>query len=386
MTTTLRGISWNHSRALPPLVATSQRFEELHPRVSIQWERRSLHDFGHADIVALAKHYDLLVIDHPMLGDAHAADILVDLFPLLSPGELRELRDDTVGASFSSYIYQGRLYALPIDASAPAASYRPDLFKKHGLRYPRLWEDVIDLARKGWVRMPAFSADLFLTFLGLCVSHGSPTPASTTQFVDHKIGSDCLDQLAELAALMPDDIYHMNPISLYEQMATEDDIAYCPLAYTYSNYSREGFAAKRILFSNPVLLAPEQPIRSVLGGTGLAVSAVCKNPRAALEYGSFIASQLCQRTLYGLSGGQPARRGAWLDPTLNLLSDNFFSCTVDSVETAYVRPRFAGYVRLQEDGGDLLAAHCKSPLDTRTILKQLDELYSLNLGERSPHV
>jgi len=28
----------DHSRALPPLVATAQRFEELHPGVRIQWE------------------------------------------------------------------------------------------------------------------------------------------------------------------------------------------------------------------------------------------------------------------------------------------------------------------------------------------------------------
>jgi multiple sugar transport system substrate-binding protein len=66
----LRGITWNHSRALPPLVATAQRFEEQHPGVRIQWEKRSLHEFGHADLATLAHTFDLLVIDHPMVGDA----------------------------------------------------------------------------------------------------------------------------------------------------------------------------------------------------------------------------------------------------------------------------------------------------------------------------
>lgn len=29
----LRGITWNYSRALPPLVAAAQRFEEQHPQI-----------------------------------------------------------------------------------------------------------------------------------------------------------------------------------------------------------------------------------------------------------------------------------------------------------------------------------------------------------------
>lgn len=28
----LRGITWNHSRALPPLIAAAQGFEEQHPQ------------------------------------------------------------------------------------------------------------------------------------------------------------------------------------------------------------------------------------------------------------------------------------------------------------------------------------------------------------------
>ena len=74
----LRGITWNHSRALPPLVATGQRFEELNPEIEITWEKRSLHEFGHADLATLSRSFDLLVIDHPMMGDAEAANVLLD--------------------------------------------------------------------------------------------------------------------------------------------------------------------------------------------------------------------------------------------------------------------------------------------------------------------
>ena len=249
--------AWHHlepQQSLPPLVATAQRFEEQHPGIRIQWEKRSLHEFGHADIVALARNFDLLVIDHPMAGDAEATGVLADFLPLLSSEEIKDLQQDSLGPSFSSYFYHDKLYALPIDASAPAASFRPDLLNRYSIEEPKVWADVISLARLGWVRMPAFSADMFLNFMGLCVSLGSGVACNPEQLVDHEIGAHCLELLHELTALMPDEIYRTNPIALYERMSSEETIAYCPFAYTYSNYSRKGFGANHVRFSNPVAM------------------------------------------------------------------------------------------------------------------------------------
>lgn len=382
----LRGITWNHSRAFPPLVATAQRFEEQHPGKRVLWEKRSLHEFGHADITTLAHHFDILVIDHPMVGDAEAMAVLTDLLPLLSVDDLQDFQDDSLGACFSSYLYNERLYALPIDGSAPATSSRPDLLDQHGLKEPRNWGDVIELARLGWVMMPGFSADIFLNFLGLCVSRGSAIAARPEQLVDGEIGVQCLDQLCELAHLMPDEVYGMNPIALYERMTNEDSIAYCPFAYTYSNYSRNGFARRHLRFSNPVALDHTTPMRTVLGGTGIAISARCKNIPLALEYSLFVAGHKCQRTLYGMCGGQPARRSAWHDSLLNQVTHDFFSQTIASIETAYVRPRYPGYVSLQETGGGVIAEYCKHRGNARKTLEQIDALYRASLKEGALHV
>jgi multiple sugar transport system substrate-binding protein len=156
----LRGITWNHSRALPPLVAAAQRFEEQHPQVRIVWEKRSLDEFGHSGLTELARTYDLLIIDHPMLGDAHRDRNLVDLRPRLSAAELATLEADAVGACLKSYCYDDTLYALPVDAAAPAASYRPDLLERSGQQVPATWDQVIELARRGLVGMPGFPADI----------------------------------------------------------------------------------------------------------------------------------------------------------------------------------------------------------------------------------
>jgi multiple sugar transport system substrate-binding protein len=215
--------------------------------------------------------------------------------------------------------------------------------------------------------------------MGLCVSRASTVAEDSERLVDHEAGAHCLDQLCELASLMPDEIYGMNPIAVFEQMAEEDSVAYCPFAYTYSNYSRSGFGRNHIRFSSPVALENSMPMRTVLGGTGIAISAGSENVALALEYSLFVAGRTCQRTLYGMCGGQPARRSAWHDPLLNQITDNFFCRTAATIETAYVRPRYRGYVGLQESAGKAIVDYCKRRGNAKQALEQMDALYRASL-------
>ncbi len=374
----LRGITWNHSRAFPPLVAASQRYEELHPQVRINWEKRSLDDFGHLGLAELARTYDLLIIDHPMLGEVHRDGTLLDLQPRLQPSVLAEFEMDALGPCFDSYRYQSRLYALPIDAAAPAASFRADLLDHDGLQPPANWDQLIGLARSGGVCMPGFPADLFLNFLGMCITrHGMI--ASRDQFLDPRIAQLCLEDLHELASLMPAAIYKMNPIDIYEAMVSGDNFTYCPFAYTYNNYSRPGFAAHALLFANPVTLREGIPLRTVLGGTGIAVSAGCAHAAAAIDFCLFVAGAACQRHIYGMCGGQPASKAAWCDPLLNRVSNHFFERTMASLENACVRPRHAGYIRLQRAAGDIMTEFLQQQLTVSQALHQIERMYRNSL-------
>lgn len=376
----LKGITWNHSRALPPLVATAQRFEELHPDVRILWEKRSLHEFGHASLPELAQSYDLLVVDHPMMGDAAAKGPLVDLRPLLKKEDWEDLENDSAGASFASYLYEGKLYALPIDTAAPAASLRPDLLAAAGCAEPVSWSEMLELARRGLVRMPGFPADLFLNFMGICVSHGSSPASGADALFDRTIARQSLEELRELACWMPEEIYQWNPIAIYERMSSTDEFAYCPFAYTYSNYSRAGFASKHVRFADPVALAEDLPMRTVLGGTGLAISARCPAIDIALEYSLYVSGRTCQSTLYGVCGGQPARHSAWENDELNRLTDGFFRRTIGSIQRACVRPRYAGYVQLQDQAGGPISKYLKEGGSAELTLDHIDALYRASIA------
>ncbi len=125
--TELTGITWNHTRGYLPMVATAQRFAELHPDVSITWHKRSLQQFADAPLADLAARFDLMVIDHPSIGEAAHLNLLLPLDQHLPSAFLADQAANSVGQSHPSYTYDAHHYALAIDAATPISGYRPDL-------------------------------------------------------------------------------------------------------------------------------------------------------------------------------------------------------------------------------------------------------------------
>jgi hypothetical protein len=60
------------------MVATAQRYSELHPDVQIDWYIRSLQSFADDSIATLSTNYDLLVIDHPSIVEAASYEVFKD--------------------------------------------------------------------------------------------------------------------------------------------------------------------------------------------------------------------------------------------------------------------------------------------------------------------
>jgi multiple sugar transport system substrate-binding protein len=371
----LRGIAWNHSRALPPLVAASQRFEELHPDVEIRWDKRTLHEFGHQSISALARMYDIIVIDHPWAGEAFACDLVHDLKSLVADNVLHALSSTCVGRAFESYEYDGKLLALPIDIAAPAPSWRLDLLDDAGVVPPTTWTELVDLARRGLAVMPGFHADVFLNFLMLCRALDRHAGTSSSHLATVEAGTEALERLRELACHMSPEIYVWNPISLAEAMTTRADIPYCAFAYSYNNYSREGFAARRLTYGNLVTLEASVPLHSVLGGTGLAITKNCQDVDVASEFVVFTSSPQIQSTLYLYAGGQPANGAAWSNSSCDAIVSGFFSNSRYTHENAFVRPRYPGYVALQEQAGLMIQAYLKEGGNTQSLWNSLEVMY-----------
>jgi multiple sugar transport system substrate-binding protein len=80
----------------------------------------------------------------------------LDLQTRLPEHFLAGLAAESIGQAYESYVFGGRLFALPIDVAAPTAGYRPDLLGQLGVSVPQTWEDVLHLARKAVLSCPAF--------------------------------------------------------------------------------------------------------------------------------------------------------------------------------------------------------------------------------------
>ncbi len=349
--TTLRGITWGHSRGYTPMVATAQRFSELNPNVRIDWEKRSLQEFADKPIAELAKAYDLLVIDHPWSGFAAASGVLEPLQNWLSDEFLEDQAVNSVGQSHKSYEYDGKQWALAIDAATPVSAYRKDLLNANGLEVPRTWEDVIEVGKKGLLACSAIPLDVYGNFLNLCATDGAEIFANEEEVVDRAAGLLALERLKEMMSYVPDRFYEMNPIAALEEMSQEDCCAYNPYVYGYSNYSRVGYAKRIVHFGDVIATRDGLPGRTMLGGTGLAISVECKSKAIAAKYVEYVGMPSTQCGLAFYSGGQPGHRSAWLSEECNAFSSDFFRDTLGVLDRAFVRPRYSGYLEFQDEAG-----------------------------------
>jgi multiple sugar transport system substrate-binding protein len=349
----LTGITWNHTRGYLPMVATGQRYSELHSDVSITWQKRSLQQFADAPLADLAARFDVMVIDHPSIGEAAYHNLLLPLDDHLPAAFLADHAANSVGQSHPSYTYQGHHYALAIDAATPISGFRLDLLDRADAELPATWDDLLALARRGLVTVPAIPIDSLMNLFMLANALNAEPFTQSDEVIAASAGTEALQLLRELVQLSAPGSPERNPIRTWQLLADSDTVAYCPFAYGYSNYSRSGYAAN-ILRTGGLVTLNGKPLRSTLGGAGLAISRTSRHAEHALDYAQFVASPRIQSTLYANSGGQPGYRAAWLDPALNTATNNFFANTLPTLDAAWVRPRFSGFIVFQDAASNLV--------------------------------
>src|SRR5689334_4164627 len=93
----LTGSTWDHPRGYAPMPVTAAAYQREHPEVEIVWEKRSLHDFGHANVEELSKRYDLVVLDHPWAGFIASHRCFYPLDKLVAKDAIDQLAKHSVG-------------------------------------------------------------------------------------------------------------------------------------------------------------------------------------------------------------------------------------------------------------------------------------------------
>ncbi len=239
---------------------------------------------------------------------------------------------------------------------------------------PSTYDELIDLAKRGLVACPLIPIDSLMTFYTFCCSLGED-PCQGEEVVSREIGIQALQMYRQLAQLVDPACFDYNPIKVYERMTLTDDIAYCPFAYGYSNYSRVGYARRLLHFHDMVTLDGKTNLRSTLGGTGLAVSSQSKHVDVAMNYAEFVTSPDCQSGLFTDNGGQPGHLSAWTSEHTNAITTDYFSNTLPALQRAYLRPRYNGSMYFQDHGGDIVRNYLMNGGSETEVLDALDKLF-----------
>lgn len=370
----LNGITWDHTRGYVPMVATAQRFSEMDPEVAIRWEKRSLKQFGDLALNELVEKFDLLVIDHPFIGAAAEAQMLLPLEKYLPAAFLEDQAANSVGKSNESYIFSGSQYALAIDTAAPISGWRPDLMERAGCAVPGNWSELLDLAKRGMVAISGTGIDMLMHLYMVCIALGEEPFAEADALASEDVVVRSLEMLRELAQAVSPEFSACNPIKVWERLANGEAEAYCPFAYGYSNYSREGYAKHWIEVGGLVSMDGASRFRSVLGGAGVAISSRCRDIDAAVEYCRYTASAACQSHLYFEAGGQPGHRTAWREDEVNRRCHDFFANTLQTLDEAWMRPRWNGYHEYQDAAAILVHGYVWQGGDANAVAARLNKM------------
>ncbi|MBO3677024.1 carbohydrate ABC transporter substrate-binding protein [Streptomyces sp. NEAU-YJ-81] len=368
----LCGITWNHPRGYAPLETLSEldrlgAHQYGQATGTLIWERQPLEGFESTPLSDLADRYDLLVIDHPHLADAVEAQALLPLDTLVDAAELDRWRARTAGASFDSYQHQNRQWAVPLDAAAQVAAVHPDGPPAQALR---TWNDVLTHAVRHSITLCLGGPHAFLTFTSIALAHGA-APGGAGKYLPRAQALSALDLLARLYQHCDRATAAGNPITVLESVAAGAGPAVCPLVYGYVTYSRE----PRLVFRDAPC-GPDGLIGSVLGGTGVSVSARREHPEAAASHVRRLMSPSVQQDLVPQTGGQPSSRAAWASEQINDDWSGFYRNTIRTLDAAWVRPRRPGWVSFQDAASQVIREGLAGKQPSEAITDRIDTLYS----------
>lgn len=365
-----RGLTWDHPRGTLALRAASAGAPGV-PPCDIEWDAQPLEGFESTSIGDHADRYDLVVLDHPHLGEAISHGSLRPIDEIVGPQSIARIRRATIGNSAASYELDGRLWALPLDAAAQV-SVRSD----SGIPSPSSWREAAELASACRTALPTTGPHLFLTLCAIALGDGVEPGAGQSFLPLESVaaGLALLEVFVPRSAERPD---IDNPIAVLESMSAPEGPQYCPHLFGYVNYAVAD-RARPLLFDD----APrgsQGRIGSVLGGTGIAATARCEPSPELTQHLEWLLSVEAQRAFIPANGGQPSAIAAWTESEIDSAANGFYSRTRATLESAWVRPRHDGAVPFQIAASNAVRKAVIEHGDAARLARELDDAFQQSL-------
>jgi multiple sugar transport system substrate-binding protein len=364
------GLTWDHPRGYVALEKAAEQARAA--GLPLHWNRQPLEGFESYPIEDLARQYDLIVLDHPHVGDAIAGDCLQPLEELFGHSALQAWKAQSIGDTFESYRYAGKHWALPLDAASQVAACRQDRLDEAP---PTTWEATVEFARRHPMALSLAGPHAILTLFSISSAYGdAPAASAPGRLFEGRGVATAWDLMQDLYALSFKGWAERNPIAILESLALDAEAVYCPLVFGYVNYSVATGDRHAVHFKD-VPAGPSGRLGSVLGGTGLAISRRAKVSDELLAHLAALLSPMMQRDFIPFADGQPSARHAWSDPGVNNAWGGFFAQTKATLEQAIVRPRHPRYVPFQTAAAEFVRDALAQRLVASEVVNALQSLY-----------
>lgn len=368
---TLRGVAWNNTRSYVPLIAASQRFEELHPDVQIAWDKASLSTMLDDTNTAFQKDYDLVVTTNGWIDYCSKQGLLAPLDEWLNLSTLQEQEMNSVGQSFQSYQTSDHQWALAIDASSQVSAYRPDLLRRNNFEIPQSWKDVVTMSAYYDFAIPLTNQDVLAHFYAIYMTLAAYQGVKDKDLFNTPIAEESIELLTELCSNIDKACFNWSSVQVFEAMTTTDQFVYCPLGFGYSNYAKTSYVTHPLKFCDTPYLVTKQRIFGSIGGSGIAINESSQYKRLAARFIEFISSPRVQTNFIVNFGGQPGCRRAWLNPAANEATGDYFINTLAAQDRAAIRPRLHFQMESLKQAGNLIRNHLKRPKNSQLVARQL---------------
>jgi len=222
-----------------------------------------------------------------------------------------------------------------------------------------------------------------MTFFTLCANLGRPCGTRPDEpLADRATALTALDAMRDLLAYCPKEVVDWNSIELHDALVARDDLVFCPAVYCYATYAEADQPHPLRFFDLPTLEGAA-PRGSTIGGTGIGVSATASDPEAALTYVRFLMEPMTQRA-FAMHHGQPARCDTWEASDIDARFGGCYAATRATMEAAWTRPRYAGYLGFQAAAGTLVEHFLRGDIQGSALLERLEAAH--RAGARQPRL
>lgn len=385
---TLVGATWQHQRGYRPLYATAAAYSQVRPGVRIAWESfewDELLEVQRKELLANSGKYDLLMIDHPWLGEYVSKDWLIPVHDVFDAPTVREIQDDTPTKVLESYLFNGRLWALPFDASTQVFYYRRDVLENIGQQVPQDFDALQEIAQlihnppsMYGIGLPLRSFHAFDVFLSVFTAFGGQLFDEEGRWLySSEPGEQALLTLSSMLKFSHPRSLAWGPWQSGNAIENGGTICFAPINYGYISFRSDCRQSSQVGVTMVPKVRETQKRSSVLGGVGLAVAKATAHPKECADYCKFSMDRSVIEKFIATSCWQPGRKSILTNNRWDEFSGGFFGTLMHSIEFSYLRPRFDGWQTVEVECGEVISRFLRGEISSRQVLKAMDEV-----GER----